>query len=764
MPTPEQECSVVGSSPPRVDAREKTTGRCLFAADLYREGMLHARVMRAAHPHARIVGISTERARRLKGVAAVATAADLPGAKRFGGVIPDHPPLADDKVRSLGDGVAVVAAESPALAEQALGLVEVRYEPLPAVFDPREALKAGAPPIHPGGNLICHHQVRRGDAEAGFRHSDLVLEREYATQRIEHAYLEPEAVLAETTADGVLTVWGSHQNIYSIRSAVARCLGLPLARVRIVQPAVGGSFGGKDDVMAVLSVRAGLLALLTGRPVKIVNTREDSLLESYKRHPYFLSYRAGVKRDGTLQAMEIEIVADGGAYASMTPFVTWRSAVQATGPYRVPHVKTDVYGVYTNNVYTGAMRGFGSPQIVFASESLIDEIALALRLDPREVRRRNLLRDGDLTATGQRLEHAVSAREAMEKAAAAAGWEAKRERFERENARKRFRRGLGLACSYRGVSLGAEGVDATGAEVRLHSDGSADVCVGLVEMGQGLKTIFCQIAAEELGLPLARIFFRGGDTALIVDGGPTVASRSTIMGGNAVRQAAAALRERIFASVAAEWKVPPEALRAREGRIFVPGEGERSVDYAAAVALSREAGVSLSSFAWHRGPPVSWSEEEGRGNAYFTYVYGCQAAEVEVDTETGKVEVVKVWAAHEVGKAIHPESVRGQILGGVAMGTGYALLEEVESEGGRIGSLNFDEYLIPTALDVPAVEPIVLENPDALGPYGAKCVGEPTCEIAAPAIANAVAHATGKRIRELPLSLERVLLGRKLTK
>ncbi|MCX6350039.1 MAG: xanthine dehydrogenase family protein molybdopterin-binding subunit, partial [Candidatus Aureabacteria bacterium] len=666
--------------------------------------------------------------------------------------------------RYLGDGVALVAAETPEIAARALDLIEVRYEPLPAVFDPREALKPEAPEIHPGGNLICHHKTRKGDVDAGFRESDIILEREYSTQRIEHAYIEPEAVLAEVIPDGSLTIWGSHQNIYSIRASVGRCLGLPLSRVRIVQPALGGSFGGKDDVMSVLSVRAGLLALMTGRPVKLVNTREESLIESYKRHPYYLSYKVGLKKDGTLQAMEIKIVADGGAYASMTPFVTWRSVVQATGPYRVPHVKTDVYGAYTNNVYTGAMRGFGSPQIVFASESLMDEIARELKMDPRELRRKNILRDGDITATGQRLSHRVSAGEVMEKASSAAGWEAKRARLPRENAGKRFQRGIGLAVSYRGVALGAEGVDATGAIVRLHPDASADVCVGLVEMGQGLKTVFCQIAAQELGLPFERLSFRGCDTSLIVDGGPTVASRSTTMGGGAVKKAATALRDKLLGPVAGKWKVPPEALMAEGGKIFVPGDPGRTMEYTEAVCLALASGLDLNSFAWHQSPPIWWSEEKGMGDAYFTYVYGCQVAEVEVDTETGKVDVLKVWAAHEVGKAINPASVRGQILGGVAMGMGYGLLEEVEVAKGKISTLNFDEYLIPTALDVRAIEPIIVENPDALGPYGAKCIGEPTCELAAPAIANAVAHATGKRIRDLPLNLERVLLGRKLSK
>ena len=756
--------TIVGKSPPRVDAREKVTGKALYTADLYREGMLYARVKRAEFPHAKILKIDTTRARRLKGVMAIATAEDIPGEKGFGGVIRDNYPLVWDKVRYLGDAVAVVAAESETIAEKAVSLIKVEYEELPAVFDPRQALKPGACEIHPGGNLICHHKTRKGDIGRGFSESDIILERQYSTQRVEHAYIEPEAVLAEVSPDGGLTVWGSHQNIYNIRAAVCRVLGLPMSKVRIVQTVVGGSFGGKDDCMSVLSIRAGLLALMTGRPVKLVNLREDSLVESYKRHPYYLSYKVGLKKDGTLQAMEIDIIADGGAYASMSPFVTWRSVVHATGPYRVPHVKTDVRGAYTNNVYTGAFRGFGSPQVCFASESLMDEIARELKMDPLEFRRKNALRPGDTTATGQRLDHRVSLNEVLNVSARPAGWKEKRERFPEENRGKYKKKGIGLACSYRGVALGAEGVDATGAIVRIHPDGSVDVCTGLVEMGQGLKTIFCQIAAEELGISLKRISYRGNDTSLIVDGGPTVASRSTIMGGSAVREAAAILRRRLFIAVSKKLGISASELGAGEEKIYLRENPGKSVPFQEAVSLALDQGMDLHSFSWHEAPPIWWDEEKGKGDAYFTYVYGCDIAEVEVDTETGRVDVLKIWATHDVGKAINPDAVRGQIYGGAVMGAGMGLLEEVEIKEGRVQTVNLDNYLIPTALDVHEIEPCIIENADKYGPYGGKSIGEPTCEIAAPAIANAIAHATGKRIRDLPINLERVLLGRKLSK
>ena len=756
--------STIGKSLPRVDALEKVKGAAVYAGDIYMDGMLFARVKRAEHPHARITSINTSKARRLKGVAAVATAKDIPGEKTFGTVIQDNRPIADDRVRYLGDAVAIVAAESEAIAEKAVSLIDVGYEVLPAVFDPREALKPGAPEIHEGGNLIAHHMTRKGDVEAGFNESDIIIERSYTTQMVEHSYIEPECVVAYFQPDGTLVVKGSHQNIYSIRSAVAGFMGLPLSKVRIIQACLGGSFGGKDDCMSVLGCRAGLLSLLTGRPVKLTNSREDSIIESYKRHPYFLKYKVGVKKDGTIMAMEIEMTADGGAYACQTPFVTWRSVVHATGPYRVANVKTDVYGAYTNNTYTGAFRGFGSPQITFAYESLMDEIAGELGMDPLELRLSNALRDGDITATGQELDHTVSVSEALKVTTEAAGWNEKRERLPEENVNRLKKRGIGLACSYRGVALGAEGVDATGAIVRVHSDGSVDISTGLVEMGQGLKTVFSQIAAGELGVTIERIHYLETDTSTITDGGPTVASRSTIMGGAAVRKAAIGVREKLLRAAAEKLGASPQDLAAADERIFVRNDPDKAIGFLDAVTLALDGGMHLSSFAWHNSPPIWWSEKEGRGAAYFTYVYGCQVAEVEVDIETGKVDVIHVWAAHDVGKALNPDAVNGQIYGGVAMGIGYAILEEVELVDGVTKTVNLDEYLIPTAMDVGMMDAFILENEDRCGPYGAKCIAEPTAELCGGAIANAIFHATGKRLRELPINLERVVLGHKLVK
>jgi len=744
----------------RVDALAKVTGKEKYAADYSFPDMIYGRVLRAGHPHAIIKRISVEKARKLKGVLAVLTYADVSGSKRIGAVIEDQYVLCEDRVRYLGDGVALVAALSEEIAGAALKLIEVEYEPLPALFNPLEALERGAPVIHPErpDNIVNHHRVRKGKVEEGFTQSEVVIEREYYTQFVEHSYIEPEACIALPLPEGQgVHILGSIQNPFSARKMVARALGLELNRVQITQSTLGGSFGGKDEVMYLMAARAALLALKTGRPVKMVNSREESFIESYKRHPYYMRYKVGATRDGKLKAMEIYIVADAGAYASQSPFVTWRSTVQATGPYEIPHVKTDVLSVYTNNTYTGAMRGFGSPQVIFAVESLMDELAQELGMDPADLRKINLLHQGSVTATGQRLDdHVVSLNEVMEKALEAIDYHKKVKEKKTEGP---FKRGVGFAVSFRGCSLGAEGLDYANALVSAQPEGTIYVSTGVSDNGGGLKTVLSQIVAEELGVPVSAITVNAVDTALVPDAGPAVASRSTLMGGNAVRNAAISLKEKLIKGAALFFGVSSEEVEVGEGVFFLKGHPEKSLSFAQAVQEVYKSGQHLMAYGTFVAPRVTWDEETGQGDAYFTYVYGCQAVEVKVDTETGKVKVLKVAAAHDMGKAINTATTEGQIYGGVLMGLGYGLLEEVDIREGQTRTVNFDTYLIPTSADMPDVVPIIVENPDPHGPYGAKSLGEPTNELLAAALANAIAQATGRRIRKLPCDLEKVLLG-----
>lgn len=753
----------------RVDAFEKVTGKAKFGADYEFPGMLYGKVLRTRYPHAGIVSINVDKAVTYPGVETVLTADDIPN-NEFGVIIENQRVLARDKAKYIGDGIAMVAARTKKAAAEAAKLIEVEYEELSGIFDPEEARRPEADSVHQelDNNQVVHHPLRKGDIEKGFAEADLILEREYSTQFVEHAYIEPEAVVAVPhDRNSLVTIYGSVQNPYATRDAVATVLQTDLSRIRVIQDNMGGSFGGKDEVISSMAARAAVLALKTGKPVKMVNTRDESIIESYKRHPYKMKYKVGVTEEGKLTAMEIEVVADSGAYACQTPFVTWRSVVQATGPYEVPHVRTDTYGYYTNNVYTGAMRGYGAPQVIFAQESLMDELASELGMTPLEFRQKNIYRNNSVTASGQKLDdHVVSLEEVIEKAVKASDYREKYEKYSQPQSGDK-KRGIGLAVSFRGCSLGAEGVDAAGAIISIQKDGSIFIYSGLAENGQGLKTVFSQIAAEELGVEMDKINYMEVDTSVAPESGSTVASRSTLVGGNAVKNAAENLKsiiaELVVAEYGREFGLKKDELIFRDGNIY-DGNNTKIVSFPEIINKAYGKGVFLSAYGWYKSPDISWSEAEGRGNPYFTYVYGCQVAEVEVDTGTGEVEVLKVTAAHDVGKAINPASVRGQIYGGVMMGLGYGIMEEVETENGYISNTNLDEYLIPTVKDKPEINVIIVENPDPYGPYGAKSIGEPAMELGATSVANAIAQATGKRVRSLPLNLERVLIGHSLSK
>lgn len=781
-----KEHTIVGTQQRRVDAWGKVTGKAKFAEDYNVAHQLYGKVLRSKYPHARILHVDTSKAAQLPGVEAVLTAKDIPGSKVFGIVVKNQAILAEEKVRYLGDGVVLVAAVSKEIAEKAITLINVDYEPLPVLTDPETAMQPDSPRIHDDSpeyefsNTFVHHKVRKGDTEKGFAEADFVIERRFKTQFIEHSYLEPEAVLAEPSEQGGVKITGSIQNLFSSRRSVAASLNLDLNKVEIIQTTLGGSFGGKDEVMTAMCCRAALLALKTGKPVKMVNSREESMLESYKRHPYVIYYKWGMKKEGSITAMEQRCIADGGAYASMSPFVTWRSVVQATGPYNCENVKTDVYAVYTNNNYTGAMRGFGSPQVNFAIESMMDELAEKVGKNPLEIRLQNGFERGAVTATGQKLEHNVSLKEVLTKAAHASDF-AKKWNDYRHQPPSPKKNGIGIACSYRGVSLGAEGTDAAGTIVSVQTDGSVIVSSGITDMGQGAQSAMSHIVAEVLGISLDRIQFLNTNTSRVPDSGPTVASRGTIMGGSAAKRAAEIVRatlldvgSKMTGIAAAELDLKENYLVHTLGGTPVPPGVEsgdstnkrckRLASFTELAAETFRRGKPMYGFGWFKSPKTSWDEEKGQGQAYFTFVYSCNVAEVEVDTQTGKVDVVGFTSVHDVGKAISRGGVLGQIYGGVAMGLGYGLLEEFDFEDGVPRQLNFDEYLIPTSMDVPPVKAIIVENEDVAGPFGAKSIGEPANEIAAPAIVNAIFNATGKRVYELPANLERVLLGYKLTR
>ncbi|MBN1282871.1 MAG: xanthine dehydrogenase family protein molybdopterin-binding subunit [Proteobacteria bacterium] len=743
----------------RIDAYEKVTGRAIYADDLKLPGMLYAAPLHSGHPSAIIKNIDTSKALAHPGIVDVITAAGVPGSNMVGGIIADQQVIAADRVRYMGDVVAMVAAETPEAAREAAALIKVEYEPLEPILSPAAALEKGADPIHEGrSNVVTAFKVRKGDAAAAIKESKRVVEAEFRTSFIEHAYMEPESCVAVAEPDGSVTVHGGMQHPFTTRRFVSAATGLALSRVRIIQTTLGGGFGGKDDTISIICARAAILALRTKQPVKITYTREESMRESYKRHPMELSYKAGMDAKGKLRAMEVDITADAGPICSSSPFVIWRPTVQCAGPYVVPNVHCDSRAAYTNNTFTGAMRGFGSPQHVFACESFVDMCAEAARLDPYEFRKLNFFKQGSITHTGQKLTgHKVSMAEVAERALEEFGWKRAFEACSRGTPRADgLLYGAGFAASFRGVSLGAEGKDFCAAVVNIQPDGSAVLDVGVSENGQGLKTAMTTILCEELGIAPERVEFVDTDTASIPDSGPTVASRGTIVGGNAVLDACAKIKERMAPVLAELIGASGKGYEFGKGRIRNPSN-KKTVPFEDAAAACHERHVFLDALGTWHGPPVSFDEKDGHGDAYFTYVYGCQACDLTVDPKSGRVKVERVVAAHDVGRAINPEMAAGQVFGGVMMGLGFALMEEVRHDRGVIQNTNLNTYRIPRTTDVPEMTAILVENPDPAGPCGAKSLGEPVNELMGAAVANAIYYATGRRIFSLPITPEKVV-------
>ena len=764
--------NVIGKRVRRVDGYEKVTGKAIYGDDLKFPGMLYGAVHYTDIPAGKITKLDISNAEKMPGVKAIGLYKDVPGEKKVGPIRRDYLPIVNDEVFFTGDVIAVVAATTKEQAYEAVDAIRVEYEPYDPLTDIEEAVKPGARLIHPEykSNIMVHYPLIKGDVEKGFSKSDRVIERKYRTGFHEHAYIELESVtiVPDHTTKGY-KVYGSIQNPFTTRKVVALFMGLKLNQVNVFGSTLGGSFGGKDDIINNIACRAALLSELTGKPVKITYTREDSLKESYKRHPYIMNYKVGFNNDGKLKAMKINILADSGAYSSQTFFVTWRSVVQATGPYEIENVLTDVKGVYTNNTYTAAFRGFGSPQVIFAQESLMDEIAEICGITPLEIRKINGFKQGSITASGQKLsEHKVSLHQVIREAIEKSNYQEKYEQYKKANTvSRRYKYGIGLSCSYRGCSLGAEGTDASSAIVSVQADGSVIVFTGVNENGQGLRTTFCQITSEVLGVPLDDITFLEPQTSMITDGGPTVASRGTIVGGNATIQAANIIKIRIFEIIKDELKVSKlEETEWKNGFIYRKTKNPKikSVKFSDAAEKAYWAGINLSAYGWFKGPDVNWVEETGQGNAYFTYVYGCQIVETRIDTHTGKIEVEKITAAHDVGKVINRIGAEGQVYGGITQGMGYGILEDYNIQNGEVKSLNLDEYLIPTIKDIKEIEPILVENPDIYGPFGAKGIGEPTLELTSAAINNSLSFALGKRSYQIPLTLEQTFLGKNLRK
>ena len=767
-----QDFAVLGQSVPRVDGVEKVCGKAIYAGDIHIPGMLYAASVYSPAPHCRITSIDVSAAKAIPGVKAVLTAADVPKPQSNADVF-----FITDTPKFIGDVIAIIAAETRETLEKARKAVRYTYEELPAVFTIQEALAEGAPQIRERGvGLVdgiptkgtkgnvyweTYHPLRKGDVEKGFAQCDVIIEREYETQFVEHAYIEPEAVVVyRDPNEGAYTVHSCSQHSHTCKNWLADAMMLPQNRVHHVQRTVGGSFGGKEESVGLLAGRAALLCKACGgRPVKMTLTREESLVESAKRHPFQFHYKVGATRDGKILAFEGTQIDNCGAYNGHTPYMNVRAMAHSAGAYDIPNIKTDTYGVFTNNIHPGAFRGYSSPQIIFAGEQLMEELAEALEMDVVELKRKNLLRQGGHTATNQLLDQPVILGQMMEDIIARTDFQAKRRAYRDQTGD--YRRGIGLVTCYRGAGLGAETIDAGGAFFAGHVDGTFVINTGLAENGQGLRTAFTQIASEASGIRMEDLFFPNGDSHAAPDSGMTVASRGTVMGAQGMRKAGASMKRLLIAGAAAYMNCPAEELDLRNSIFFRNGQ---PVDLALA-DLCRTMyykGEQLQIFEWYMPPQLDLNEENGQGKAWPTYSYGTAVAEVCVDMRTGFVDVEKISVSHDVGTVINPAVAAGQIYGGIVMGMGMGTTEEVVLKKGQVTTPNFDSYIFPTAMDIPEMDVSIYESDDPSGTFGAKSLGEPSTEMLAAAVAQAVSNATGVRVRQLPASLERVLLHKDL--
>lgn len=749
----------INKSIPRLDARVKVTGKATYGADIKNSNPLYLKGVYSDCPHARIKSIDTSGITAFGDNVYVYTAKDLPGGKVFGAIIKDQYPLADDRVRCLADVVAVVAADSMEIAKEASKCISVAYDPLPVVSSPLEALKSDTTVYDLYEKNICARYItRKGDAAKKLAGCQVMVDETYSTQAIEHAYIEPEAVFTELDEDGSLIVRGSIQTPYLVKDAVSDCLSLPRNKVSVRQSFLGGSFGGKIEIIGAMAVRAGLVTIKTGRPVKYVLEREESFMEGHKRHPFTIHMQLGSDSSGKLEAVKADALVDGGVYLNMTSCVTWKAAMMGCGPYRFENASYDITAAVTNNVSFGSMRGFGTPQAIFAVECAMNELAHRLLMSPYRLRRMNALRTGDISAVGQKLDnHTVSVMEVLDAAAKAIDFEEKYSAYQTQPS-THIRRGIGIAASYRGVSIGAEGFDVSRARLDVEPDGSVRLSIGLAEQGQGLKTVMTQMAAQALGISEDRVNMGMPDTAKEPETGGAVASRGTFVGGRAILDAAKHLKAMICQALSLEYKenFTIENTRFEDDTVFF---GQQKIPFKAAANLCYTHGTTLSHTGTAVTPPIIWDEEKGCGAPFITYTYASQAAEVEVNCLTGQVSVLKVVAAHDVGRAINPQLVKGQIYGGIVMALGYSLMEYLDIHNTKINNKNYDTYLIPTTMDMPEMEAIIVENPDPSGPFGAKSIGEPCTELCAAAIVSAINQALGYKcpIRTLPATPEAVL-------
>ncbi|MGD9307132.1 MAG: molybdopterin-dependent oxidoreductase [Desulfobacterales bacterium] len=751
----QKEFNVVGARLPMMDAAQKVKGAALFTDDLVLPGMLYGKILRSPLAHAKIVRIDTSKAEKLSGVKGVVTGQEIPD--RQYGIVPkarDEYALAKDKVRYIGDDVAAVCAIDPEIAEEALELIQVEYEELPAVFDPLEAKKEDAPEVHAGikNNISFAIKKEFGDVEKAFVECDAVFEDRFYSQPVNHAPLEPHAALAQfDPLNGELTIWSSTQIPFFLRRNLSNTLQIPESKVRVIKPKVGGGFGQKIDLFAK-DFCAAWFAIRLGKPVKFVYEREEVFISTRQRHPMYITVKTGVKKDGTILAQKFKAHADGGAYNSTAPTMIALSCFFLMIPYRVPNLIYEGYHIYTNKPVGGAMRGHGIPQARFAVERQLDMIADQIGVDPAEIRIKNSVHAGEPHPAGFVI-NTCGFSDSVKKAADAIGWGEKRGKLP-------LGRGVGLAGASFPSGVSNMSHISSGAVVQVGRDGAVNVLSGAADIGQGAETVISQIVAEELGVPLEDIRITAADTGITPLDPGTFGSGVTVRAGNAARLAAISVKQKLFNFIADKLEANAADLVAKDRKIFVKGSPDKGMTLMQALKTYQYADLPMpivgrGSWMAPASEPTTLFKEDG--NFAPSYSFMTQAAEVEVDLHTGKVKLLKMVTAHDCGRPINPMLVEGQLEGSVVGGMGQALYENVIVEKGQVMNPSFLDYGFPTFLEMPEIEVIEVETDDPIGPFGAKEAGEGTQLSPAPAIVNAIYDAIGVDFMELPITPEKIL-------
>ncbi|HRT37360.1 MAG TPA: molybdopterin-dependent oxidoreductase [Caldisericia bacterium] len=747
----------IGKKVTQVLSKEKVTGKIKYPSDQYSENLIWGKVLRSKYPHALIKKIDISKALKLNGVVAVLTYNDIPGLNGFGIAIQDQPVLCYDKVRYIGDAVALVACETKELLDKAIDLIEVDYEPLPVVEDPLKALEKDSPKVHENGNIHLHTKIDKGDIEKGFKEADLIIENEYRTGRQEHAYLETESGFAFYDEDeDLLTIFCGGQYPFRDQIQIARVLAIDPRKIRVIDEPMGGGFGGKDEITT--QIHLALLAYHTKRPVKMEIERDESIVFSWKKHPMILRYKTGVKKDGTLTSNEIYIYADTGAYASLGGPIVNLAVEHSCGPYRVPNTHIEGFCIYTNNGVSGAFRGFGVNQVTFAMESQMDEIAEKLNMDPVFLRRKNILKKGDETGIGSKIETSIGLKKILDEIEKHPLYK-NREKIKIDSSEyKKY--GVGIAISYQGTGLGVGLPDYGACWIEMRRDGGFNVYSGSVEIGQQMKTTLKLIALEALKISDEdKVFIITGDTSITPDCGTTTASGATYRSRRAIEIASKKMIDILKKEVNEIFNIPTDEIKIEDG-IFKNLNDEKITTYEDLAEILYDK-RRLPKTEGHFNFPTSKTKIPGAfGLPHYIFSFSGAIALVEVNILTGKTNLIKAVNLIDGGRVINKIGFEGQSEGGIVMGMGYALMEDVIIKNGEFLVKNFSTYLIPTSMDSPyQIETIPIESFEELGPYGSKGIGETTMVPIAPAITNAIFNATGKRIKQTPATPERVFFA-----